>query len=285
MTAATLTQQEISEFEAATAEYQRDREARLRAPNGWLSLAGLFWLNEGENTLGSSEECAIVLPAPWCPPAVGSIAFDGAEARITLAEGIDATLEADGSPVTQRFLKSDAEGTPDRIQIGPVSLTLIVRGGRHAIRVCNNEAPTRTEFKGNVWYPAAPQYRVNAVYTPYDPPRTLTIVDAIGDHSEVPCPGSVSFEIEGVQCSLDVQIAGDELFINFKDLTCGDTSYPPGRFLYAPLPVDGQTVLDFNQAYTPPCGFTPYATCPLPPAQNHLKVRIPAGERWEKKPH
>ncbi len=272
----------LQTFEQETHAWQRDREERLRAPYNWLSLAGLFWLKQGENSLGSDPASDVVLPGPWCPAVTGTLTFDGETVALKVADGVSATWNGDGSLENSVSLKSDSDGPADRVEIGPISFTVIVRGGRFAIRVCNNEATTRTAFKGNRWYPASLAYRVVACFHEYEPGRVLNIINVLGEQSEVPCPGSLHFEIDGVACSLDVQLAGDELFINFKDLTCGDTSYPPGRFLYTPLPVNGETVLDFNQAYTPPCGFTPHATCPLPPLQNHLKVRIPAGEIWSR---
>ncbi|MBI3695725.1 MAG: DUF1684 domain-containing protein [Acidobacteria bacterium] len=240
-------------------QFRREREAELKADDGWLTVSGLFWLKEGPNRFGSAPSNDIVLP-PGAPSGVlefhsGKTAYQGRE------------------------LRADKPGPPDRITLGDLTLYVIERSGRYAIRLKDKNSKFRREFTGLRWFPPKGAYRVTARFVPYSPPKTLSIPTILGDVEKLPSPGYAVFTLHGHELRLD-PVPGDNggLFFIFRDLTTGKETYPAGRFLDTDPPRDGKLVLDFNKAYNPPCAFTPYATCPLPPKQNHLPVRIEAGE-------
>ena len=170
------------------------------------------------------------------------------------------------------------QGSPDVLRVGNLSLFVIQRGSRFGVRLKDKDSEARRKFAGTHWFPVAEEYRVTAKFVPYTPPKTIAVPNILGDVEQEDSPGYAEFTLKGRQLRLDPVSEGDVLFFIFKDLTAGKETYPPGRFLYADLPKNGEVILDFNQAVNPPCAFTPYATCPLPPAQNYLPVRIEAGE-------
>lgn len=257
--------------------WRKDQAASLKAEGGWLTVAGLYWLKEGRNTIGTGASNALVLPAGSAPPSVGVVTLLNGMVSLQVANGVNATVK--GKPITSLTLHSDRDGVPDRVVIGALTLTVIQRGARIGIRFFNANARGVKEFKGLKWYPVDPAYRVEARFVPYSPPKTVPIVNVLGDTVNTESPGYVVFTLGGKECRLDAQSAGSGLFFNFRDLTSGKTTYPAGRFLDAQGPKDGVVVLDFNQAVNPPCAFTAFATCPLPPRQNYLSVGIPSGEK------
>lgn len=265
--------QEIEAWRAA-------RESRLRADGGWLTVAGLFWLEPGSTSFGSAGDDAVRLPAP-APAHAGRLELEAGHVRYVLAEGVQATL--DGATAPRRGeLRHDHEGEPNVLGFGPVSFYLIRRGERLGVRVKNQENPARREFAGLAWYPVGEAWRVTGRFVPHPTAQTLTVPNVLGQVEEMPSPGYVVFELGGRELRLDPVLEGpdaEELFFIFRDATSGRTTYPGGRFLYAPREKDGRVTLDFNKAYSPPCAFTPWATCPLPPKQNRLDVPVEAGER------
>ncbi|HEU5097415.1 MAG TPA: DUF1684 domain-containing protein, partial [Roseiflexaceae bacterium] len=165
------------------------------------------------------------------------------------------------------------------VTIGDLTLFVHRSGARHAIRLRNKNNPARQEFAGRRWFPLREDYRIRATFVPYDPPKLLAIPNIVGDTNRVPSPGYVAFTIDGQEQRLDVSSWRDGgLSLHFHDLTGGPQTYPGGRFLTTTPPVNGRVTLDFNQAVSPPCAFTPFATCPTVLPQNRLAVRIPAGE-------
>jgi uncharacterized protein (DUF1684 family) len=177
-------------------------------------------------------------------------------------------------------MKPDATKDPTTITVGDLSLRVIKRGERYGIRLWDKNSPRRRAFAGLRWFPVRESYRVTARLVPHQGPKEIPIVNILGDVVKMTSPGILLFELGGRAHSLEPVVAeGGKLFIMFRDLTSGRSTYGAGRFLYADAPVNGQVTLDFNQAINPPCAFTPYATCPLPPRQNHLTVAIEAGER------
>ena len=259
-------------------EWRKNREEGLKKEGGWLSVAGLHWLNEGDNTVGAAASSDYVLPAGSAPDTVGVIILRGEKAILKVAPG--ATVTVNGKPLpTEAELKTDAGGVADKVKIGQLTFTVIQRGKRIGIRLWDNNAPARKGFTGLKWYPVEEAYRITAKFVPYDPPKKVRVATILGGAEDGISPGYVTFTLNKQECRLETQGEGNQLFINFKDLTSGDATYPPGRFLYAAKPENGQVILDFNQAYNPPCAFTAFATCPLPPAQNRLNVRITAGEK------
>jgi uncharacterized protein (DUF1684 family) len=189
-----------------------------------------------------------------------------------------------GQPVTApAALKNDAdEGGPTVVQMGSVRFQIIKRGERFGLRVKDAEAHTRTHFEGLDYYPIDPKWRVVARYVPYNPEKKIPITDVTGLTADSIAPGALVFTVDGKEYSIDpvIEEGTDDLFIIFKDPTSRDATYQAGRYLYAAKPgPDGTTIVDFNKAYNPPCSFTPFATCPLPPPQNRLPIRVEAGEK------
>ena len=261
------------------AKWREQRETRLKSDTGWLTVAGLFWLKEGANRFGTDPGNEIALPEGSAPASAGVLEFHEGRTTVTMAPGVTATIE--GKPITKAELKPDISGAPDILAVGRLTMQVIKRGERYAIRLKDTQSTMRKEFSGLHWYPIEDAYRVTARFEPYDPPRKLMIPTILGTTEEMPCPGRAVFTINGQELSLEPVIEepdAEELFYIFKDETSGSQTYPAGRFMYSAMPKDGVVVLDFNKAYNPPCAFTPYATCPLPPAQNRLKAKIEAGE-------
>lgn len=259
--------------------WRKAREARLAAEGGWLSVVGLDWLAEGENRFGSDPKHPVVLPAGKAPALAGVLVVAGGKVTLKAEPGAGITL--DGQPVGERVLRTDADGKPDVLRLGSLAFHVIKRGERLAVRLKDADSAARRSFKGVPAYPVKPAFRVEARFVPYDPPRQIPIASVIGTTEPMQSPGKVVFRLGGREVSLDpvLEPGSDELFFIFRDATSGRQTYPAGRFLYAPLPKDGKVVLDFNRAVNPPCAFTEFATCPLPPKQNWLPVPVPAGEK------
>ncbi|MBP7600774.1 MAG: DUF1684 domain-containing protein [Thermoflexales bacterium] len=259
----------------------RDRlETSLRADDGWLALAGLFWLREGTNSVGGDPDSDIALPETSAPPRVGEIDFRAGRAILKVADGISVSVE--GSPVSSAILVDDGDHRkPSLVQVGTVSFFVIRRGDRTGIRVRDTQSPARAAFTGRKWYAPDPAYRVSGRFVPHAEPRQLPNVNIVGITEMIDNPGRVSFDLGGRHHEVEAFDGGkDRLFLVIRDATSGKSTYGSSRFLNAPLRPDGHVELDFNRAYNPPCAFTPYATCPLPPAENILPVPIEAGELY-----
>jgi uncharacterized protein len=277
----------VSTFPADIQKYRSDREARLRREDGWLTLVGLFWLDPGANTFGSAKTNKIVMPAK-APAQMGTLSLAGD--HVTLTPDPSAALSVDGKRVTApvELLPDTNEKGPTRVNVGGMHFLVIKRGERYGIRVRDPENPARVHFKGLDFYEPDPRWRVTARVEPHDPPRKISITNIVGMTSEEASPGSLVFDLNGQTYRLDpiLEEGSDDLFIIFRDATSRDSTYPAGRYLYASPPgPDGKVILDFNKAYNPPCAFTPFATCPLPPLQNRLPVRVEAGEKKYKEAH
>ncbi len=263
-------------YQATIESWRMDREQKLRAPQGWLAVAGLFWLKEGENRAGSDTSNEIVLPEGRAPLRIGIFDFHNGNTSFRAANGAPVTLN--GKPVLTADLKTDSEGQPDQLQAGDFTLSVIRRGGRTGIRVRDLHSRMREEFKGLRWYPVKEPYRVTAKFVAYHHAKKIAVPNILGQTENEPSPGYAVFQLMGHSYRLDAVLDGDQLFFIFKDQTAGKATYGSGRFLYADPAKEGKVILDFNKAVNPPCAFTPYATCPLPPKQNRLAVKIEAGE-------
>jgi len=261
--------------------WRAKRMASLRREDGWLTLVGLFWLQEGENRFGSDPQAnRVVFPKDTTPAAMGSL--DLSKGVVTLRAAPDAGLTSAGQPATTLVLHSDAEGRPTVVKHGRISFFLIKRGERLGIRVKDSANPVLLGFHGIDSYSIDGRWRFDARWEPYQPAKTVPVPNILGSVDQEKSPGAVVFDVGGRPFRLDaVQEAGSEdLFLIFGDETNGVETYGGGRFLYASPPdKDGRVVVDFNKAYNPPCVFTPYATCPLPPRQNRLALRVEAGEK------
>jgi len=264
-------------YKQAADKWRADYAEGLLRPEGWLSVAGLFWLKEGTNTVGSAEECEVRLPAHASPPMAGNISRTGDKCRLTAFPGVD--LKVNGQPAVSGDLNSDAAEKVDRLAIGGVTFKVIQRGERIGVRLYDPKCKGRTDYHGLHWYPADEKWVVKAKFVPYTTKKTAMITNVLGDTSPVDIPGYLSFTLDGKECKLDAQDEG-VLFLNFQDTTSGKSTYGAGRFLYTDKPdKDGNVVIDFNQTTNPPCAYTSFATCPLPPAGNRLDVAVTAGEK------
>lgn len=265
-------------YRAEIQKWREGYEAELKKDNGWLTLAGLFWLKEGRNTFGTSAENDIILPPGSAARKAGAFLFHDGKARLALNSGTAWMIN--GKPAAaETDLKPDSTGTPDSITTGHLRMRVIRRGNRFGIRLWDNDSQARRDFRGSQWFPVREAFRVTAKFTSYAQPKIIPILNVLGDTEPSPSPGYALFELEGKTCRLEPLVEGDHLFFILKDLTSGKVTYAAGRFLYTGLPKDGKLILDFNKAENPPCAFTAYATCPLPPSQNHLPVAVTAGER------
>jgi len=244
------------------AAWRKQREERLKADGGWLSVAGLFWLHEGANPFGRDAANEIVLPDG---PARGG--------EFQLHEG-KVTVKVDGQ---ERELWADSA---DVAKVGRLSLFVIKRGDRYGIRMKDPDSEYRREFKGIEYWGPKEEYRVKAKWVAE--PARIPVLNVLGQTEDMESPGYALFRLNGQDLRLRPvfeEPGAHELFYIFRDQTSGKESYGAGRFLYSDLPKDGTVLLDFNKAYNPPCAFTPYATCPLPPAENRMAVRVEAGEK------
>ncbi len=256
--------------------WRSERVERLTRPDGWLSLVGLHWVEPGSHRIGRDPGNGIVLAVG--PDHLGVLTLDGKRLHLALADGVDAEIE--GTQSRAADLVIDRAGTPTVVRLGRASFIAIERNGRIALRVRDPDAPTRKGFSGIEYFPIDPGWRVNARFEPHPAGKTIEIVNILGALEPMANPGRVVFTRDGREHALEAVDEGDgQLFLIFADRTNGTATYGPGRFVYAPAPVDGRTVIDFNRAYNPPCAFNAYSTCPLPPPENRLDLAIEAGER------
>ena len=261
--------------------WRSQRYAALRRDTGWLTLAGLDWLRPGVNRVGASEDGEIVLPSGPAEAGTLTLIDDGVR-----ADGKPGGLSIGGQPVTGVRLEDDRDGEPTLLELGPLRLCVIKRGGRLAIRTWDTAAVARHGFDGIDHWPVHPAWRLTARFEP-TPGRILPVPDVLGTIDEEESPGDVDFEIAGVTHRLEALPGGEngEMWLVFGDETNGEETYGGGRFLYTGAPTaDGTVIVDFNRAYNPPCVFSPYATCPLPWPANRLPIRIEAGERMYRGP-
>lgn len=281
---ATSEESEPARYESALAEWRAERVASLKGPDGWLNLAGLYWLKEGPNSFGAATGNDLVAPGGSSPPKLGD--FQVEDGTVTFRAGPGAEILHGATPVTEILLADDQEKKPTLLTHGSLAWTLIRRMDRLGVRLRDYDHPAIQEFPGVESYPADPNWRLEARFEPYPEPRTIrvpTVVEGLGWEPTV--PGTLEFEAQGQSLSLEAYRSDDDFMIVFADETTGDTTYPAGRYLAADLPgEDGTTILDFNKAYNPPCVFTEFATCPLATPRNRLPVAVHAGEKYTEKP-
>ncbi len=260
------------------------RETSLRADNGWLTLCGRYELKSGVNRIGSGPDNDVVLPKDVAPAYLGQVTIDGDRARFTAAAGNTMYEDKTASkPFTERELGTQISKR-DWVYRDRLAFHVFKNPkGKMILRAADNESDLRKNFPGRIWYQAKTDYVLPAKFVAYQPARKVDIVNVLGEISSESMVGYVQFRHQGKTYRLDA--FGEEdgsLFIVFNDRTRQDTTYPPGRFLVAPKPQNGKLTIDFNKAYNPPCAFSAYTTCPLPPKQNELKARIEAGEKYRK---
>jgi len=254
-------------------------QSELAASDGWLTVVGLDWLKEGRNLVGTASSSEIPLPPGSAPALVATISYHSGKAVLHPAAGVD--LRLNGQPAKDTVLREDK----DVFTINKLTFYLIRRGERAGIRLKDQASAARREFRGLRWFAIDPQWRLEARFTAWDKPHALTFDTAIGEKEMDESPGYVTFTKDGREFKLEPVIDEGKLFFVFRDRTSGKTTYPASRFLYAEMPKNGLVWLDFNQAENPPCAFTAFATCPLPPPQNRLALAITAGEQYQAGAH
>jgi uncharacterized protein len=263
-------------------KWRKDYADELYKPNGWLSLVALEWLQDGDTTVGSAPDNKIKLQ--HIPAHLGTLRQHGGHVEV-ITTSLDTTLKLDGKPFTGGLLNPDDDVHPSELVYNDVRMTVIHRGDKYFLRVKDAMSPTRLHFTGLKWYPDEPQYSVTAKWVPYPTPKPVKIMNVLGQLTPDTTPGYAEFTIAGKTYRLEPMGADkDGMEFVFRDLTSKTTTDGAGRFLDTDAPSNGLTspgtvVLNFNKAHNPPCGYTPYATCPLPTEQNRLAVGIPAGEK------
>jgi uncharacterized protein (DUF1684 family) len=278
LTAGSITAQS-GDYERQIEAWRAERVQNLTSETGWLTLAGLHRLDPGDHILGSGPEADIELPAA-APARLGTLHVADGTAELEVDPGVTVTVE--GTAVTSPAAAFDVEGEAPLFEVGAVNFFVIQRGDLLLLRVRDREHADRRRFAGIESFPIDPAYRLAARFEPYEPVKQIPIANIIGVVSDTPCPGAVVFERAGETYRLDAlaEPGDEELFLIFGDLTSGHETYGAGRYMYVERPdAEGRIDLDFNKAYNPPCAFTPFATCPLPPVQNRLPLRIEAGEK------
>jgi len=266
------------EYIASINTWHQNRITRLKKENGWLSLVGLYWLKEGENTFGTAKNNDVVFPLGSVPDYTGKFILDGDSVVVSINGGI--TVANNGRGIAEMKLVDDIEGKQSILTYGSYNWYLVKRGDRYGIRLKNYLNPLIENFEGIERFPVDSSWRISAKTIKYNPPKEIIVPSIIGTQDVDTAFYALQFTKDSKTYSLDPVIEGNELFVIFADETSGVETYGAGRFLYADKPnADGIVILDFNKAYNPPCNFTKFATCPLPPKSNYLKLRITAGEK------
>lgn len=257
-------------------EWQQSRLERLKSENGYLNLAGLFWLKEGENTFGSDASNRLKFPNGF-PPYGGMIVLQ--DSVTLLVADTSAGITVNGEVVADLLLADDNQQEPTLMEQGPFRWFVIRRGEQYGIRLRNLEHPRLSQLDHIPAFPLNRKWVIEADYIPYDSSRLVEVPTVIEAYTETyKVSGELQFRVKGKKYSLIPFVAGNGLFLIIGDATNGMETYGAGRFLYIPEVEGSRVTIDFNRAYNPPCAFSPYATCPLPPMENILDLRIEAGE-------
>ncbi len=267
------------EYEKSVLKWREEVDSNLRRENGWLALAGLFWLRKGTNDIGSAPGSDILLP-PRAPAKLGTFVFDGES--VILNVELDTPLEVNGVQTKIVRLDTDEEDVPSFITFSDMRMVVVRRSKGVGIRLWDNTREERRLFPPRNWYPINEALRLPATYTRYSTPRIVKMPDILGAIVDQRMEGFVAFELNGVKYELVVEELPDKrLFVQFMDSTNGNPTYPSGRYHYTDAHENGHVFVDFNKAYSPPCAFTDYATCTFPSQENHLKVAVEAGEIYK----
>src|SRR5882762_7974835 len=268
-------------YKAELEKWQNDRLTNLKKQDSWLTLVGLYWLKEGENKFGSNAANSVALPKDKAPDVAGSFWLD--KGHVHLAALQSANITVDGKPATALDLKDDNDDNgPTILKRGTLIINIVKRSDRIGVRVKDSQAAARLQFKGLEYFPTDPKWRVEARLEPYQPAKVIPITNVLGMTDDEASPGALAFEVDGKNYRIDpiLEKGETDLFVMIADQTTGKETYGAGRYLYVkPADANGKVVIDFNKAYSPPCAFTNFATCPLPPQQNRLPFRIDAGEK------
>ncbi len=266
-------------------QWRAQRLASLTSENGWPTLAGLYWLQQGDNSFSRTRSNQLsgnqlILDHPAIGNRLGVFSLHNDKVSFKADAGAKVTHE--DQAVTTLDLVTDADGEPTTLATGSLRIFAIQRAGNIGLRVRDVASPARTAFKGLQYFPVSMDWVIDARFEAYKPHRRMAIVNIVGMTEQLASPGALLFNRNGKQFRLETLLESPtdtELFVMFADQTSGRATYGAGRYLYVPLPVAGHATLDFNRAYNPPCAFTEFATCPLPPRQNRLQLAVTAGEK------
>lgn len=268
-------QQPIS-YQQEIADWDKSRVAYLLSPEGWVNLEGLFWLKPGKNAFGSGAGNELVYKHASFPELAGNFVWDNGQ--VTWVSDSNADVRINDSAITKAVIFEEGKPAP-LLSLGTFRWNIIKREDRIGVRFRDLESPALKKFKGINRYAVNEEWRLLA-HLETAPQASVFITNVLGQINAEPTPGKLVFTIGGQIYKLDAIIEGGQLFILFGDATSGKETYPTGRFLYARQPDEnGNTILDFNKAFNPPCAFSGYGTCPLPPKQNILPIAVTAGEK------
>ena len=263
-------------YQREVEQWRHQREASLKADDGWLTVSGLFWLRPGETRIGSDPSNDILLPSHG-PGSLGTLTLH--ESRVEFQSTPGAVVTREGKTFESGIIHSDADEHPSTLVVGDIKLILLKRGQRLAIRLKDNRSSLRTQFAGLHWFPIREDWRISAKFVAYPTPTKLSMDTIVGETEVEESPGYVTFERDGKEYRLQAaQLRNGGLWFVFRDKTAGRTTQGGGRQLSTGAPRNGHVILDFNKAINFPCAYIPYATCPLAPPQNRLSLAIEAGE-------
>jgi len=270
---------EFADYAAQQQQWRDKMEASIRSKDGWLTVVGLEWLKEGENKVGSADDADIKLPAGSAPEMVGVLDFHDGKASFCVVT--DERVTFNGEAQAPATLHDDhAQDGPTVIKVREVAFFIIQRDAQYGIRIKDANSPALKNFSGRHWFPVNADYRVKAQFTAHAENKRMPIENSMGALTTISNPGIIEFDLRGQHFALEAfQEAPGELWLIFRDETSGVTTYPATRYLKTPYDGGAEVMIDFNQAYHPPCAFTRFATCPFPPRQNRLPIAIEAGER------
>jgi len=258
-------------------DWRKERAVKIAAPHGWLATAGLFWLQEGANRMGADRSNAILLPNGSGPALAGVFKLKGGEVSLEAVDGVE--IRFGDERISKAAIPIEDE-TSQPLFLNDLKIFVLQRGKRFGVRIFNPHNPVLRDFEGLNWYPIDEAYQVTARFISLPETQTIKIITVLGDQVEMPFPGTIEFSLRGESFSLDpVGLDDGRLWLMFRDATNGSQTYPAGRYLVTDSPQDGMVSLDFNKAYNPPCAYTDFATCPLPPGNNRLKIEVKAGEK------
>ena len=270
---------EIKAYRNDIEAWRAQMDQSIRAENSWLALVALLWLQQGEQHLQRTEDGLLQFSESVLPDWLGSFTLTGEQ--VSFEPNPEMEVIINGKPAHKKLLASDADPEPDFIEFDHLRFVVVRRGPRVGLRVWDNDRPERFSFPKRSWFPINPEMRLRASMRKTASSQTITIPDVLGNSSEEDVLGEIEFGLGGETFRLQaLESSEGRAFVIFADLTNGSTTYPGGRFLSVDIGDMDDLTIDFNRAFNPPCAFTSYATCPLPPAANHLSIEIPAGERF-----
>jgi hypothetical protein len=259
-------------------QWDQRRAERLKADDGWLNLVGRTWLKPGENKFGSAKDNDVVIESDKVPDYMGVFIFQDSTVLMKVNDGVEVLF--DGKPVKEMVMIGDHKKEMTVFQYGSIKWNLIVRNELYGIRFRDLESDLVKNFSGIERFPVNEDWKVTATFEAYDPPKKISVPNVLGQIDEEPSPGAIVFTKDNQTYRLEAVDAGDKLWFIFADGTSGEETYGGGRFLYTDRPdSNGKVIVDFNKAYNPPCVLTKFATCPLPPKENYITLRITAGEK------